>query len=134
MMYKKHRGELLKTAQVKSKSRFSLGISTKPPFGHAQQYPQSQPLLASMATNAVGDHFLLQTSLALYTATLGECQTEIHFRKWSKAMNCGVYHYYGYSYTCLSSRAAERVLLTRHSLDQPILPLQITRPSLIYTR
>lgn len=49
-------------------------------------------------------------------------------------MNYGVYHYYDYSYTCLSSPVAERVLLTQDSLDQTILPLQNTRPSLIYTR
>lgn len=75
-MYKRHRRELLKTAQVKSKSWFSSEISTKPPFGNAHQYPQSQPLLASMATKAVRDYFLLQASLGLYAATLAEFQTE----------------------------------------------------------
>lgn len=102
----------MKAAQVKSKSWLSLSVSTKPSFDPAQQYTKSQPLLASTVTSAARDYLLLQMSLVLYTATLAEFQTEIHFRKWSKAIKCGVYHYYGYSYTCLSSPAAERVLLT----------------------
>lgn len=91
------------------------------PWVYLQSLPLTLPsrtlsaslcLQTRLATSAVRDYFLLQMSLVLYTATLAEFQTEIHFRKRSKAIKCGVYHYYGYSYTCLSSPAAERVLLT----------------------
>jgi len=107
---------VLKTAQIKSKSWFSLCISTKAPLGHAQQHPRGQPLLAGKATDAVRDYLLLQTSLALCTATLAEFQTEIHFRKCPKAVNCGVYHYYGYSgvnlfiVTCSRERTFNSIL------------------------